>query len=200
MGKRKQPESKVLSANKKKKDEMEEPMNGIEGNPNAKPISPTSKIQVFKIDVFQCNNQPIGNSTELGASDLEDIWTRTLKRNLEEISGYTSAKTKNKEIRIQYQLRRPMSIRDIATELEFTHERSSIFATDIFRCRVVGLNEVRQAVPGETVRVVINTPNFDITPDQIVEWMSKFGIVKEGHRYTTKRVILVSPKPRSPNV
>jgi hypothetical protein len=55
--------------------------------------------------------------------------------------------------------------------------------TDNFCIRVVGLGEVRQARVGKTVRVTVNLPNFDITPDQIIEWMSKFGKVKEGHRY-----------------
>lgn len=149
----------------------------------ASAISPTSKIQLFKLDIFLCNGQPIGQSTELGASDLEDIWTQTLQRSLEEITGYSHTKTRNKEIRIQYQLKNPMSIRDIAIEQEFTHERSSVFATDNFRCRVVRLGNVRQATIGETVRVTINLPNFDVTPDQILEWMSKYGKVKEGHRY-----------------
>lgn len=145
-------------------------------------ISPTSKIRIFKLDITSCNGQPISQSIELGASDLENIWTQTLGRKLEEISGYTSTKTKSKEIRIQYQLQQPMSIRDIANEHEFTHERSSVFATDIFRCRVVGLGEVRQAAKGETIKVTVNLPNFDITSDQVTEWMSKYGKVKEGHR------------------
>lgn len=146
-------------------------------------ISPSSKIRIFKLDVINCNGQAISQSTELGAQDLENIWTQTLGRKIEELSGYTSTKTQKKEIRIQYQLKNPMSIRDIANEHEFTHERSSVFATDNFRCRVVGLGEVRQATKGETVKVTVNLPNFDITPEQVVEWMTKFGKVKEGHRY-----------------
>jgi hypothetical protein len=146
-------------------------------------ISPTSKIIVFKLDVIACNGQPIGHSTELGSQDLENIWSVTLGRSLEELSGYSSSKVKSKEIRIQYQLKSPMSIRTIANEQEFTHERSTVFATDLFKCRVVGLHEVRQANVGELVKVTVDKPNFDITPDQVIEWLSKFGTVKEGHRY-----------------
>ncbi len=145
-------------------------------------ISPSSKILIFKLDVNSCNGQPIDQHTELGAADLENIWTQTFGRSLEELSGYTSSK-RNKEIRIQFQLKNPLSIKDIANEQEFTYERSSVFATDLFRCRVVGLGDVRLATIGETVKLTINTPNFDITPDQILEWISKFGKVKEGHRY-----------------
>lgn len=145
-------------------------------------ISPSSKIQVFKIDVVACNGQPIDQSTELGAVDLEDIWTLTIGRALDELNGYSSTK-KNKEIRIQFQLKRPMSIREITNEQEFTHERSTTITTDIFRCRVVGLSEVRQAVIGELVKVTVAQPNFDIPVDQILEWLSKFGEIKEGHRY-----------------
>ncbi len=146
-------------------------------------ISPKSKIILFKIDVISCNGQPIGRSTELGAQDLEAIWRDTLGRNLEELSGYTSNKGRtSQDIRIQYQLKQPMSIKDIASETEFVHERSTLFATDIFRCRILGLNEVRQAAIGESVKVTVSTQNFDITPAQILEWMSKFGKVKEGHR------------------
>lgn len=75
-----------------------------------------------------------------------------------------------------------MSIRDIASENEFSHERSTVFATDVFKCRVVGLGAVRKADIGEVVKVTVDKPNFDITPEQVVEWMSKFGKVKEGHR------------------
>jgi hypothetical protein len=146
-------------------------------------ISPTSKIQVLKLDVIACNGQPISQNTELGSSDLENIWTQTLGRSIDEVNGYSSNKARSKDIRIQYLLKKPMSIKEIISENEFTHERSSVFATDNFRIRVVGLGEVRQARIGETVRVTVNLPNFDITPDQIIEWMSKFGKIKDGHRY-----------------
>ncbi len=145
-------------------------------------LSPSSKILIFKIDIISCNGQQIAKDTELGASDLEDIWTLTLGRGLDEISGYSTTKPKGRDIRVQYQLKQPMSVRDIAKEQEFTHERSSIFSTDIFKCRVIGLNEVRKANIGEMVKVTVNKPNFDITPEQVVEWMSKYGKVKEGHR------------------
>jgi hypothetical protein len=149
---------------------------------NEDAISPSSKIQIFKVDVFMCNGQPIDQTTELGAVDLEDIWTLTIGRKLDELAGYSSAK-RNKEIRIQFQLKNPMSIRDITNDQEFTHERSTTITTDIFRCRVVGLAEVRRAVFGETVKVTVIQQNFDVTVDQIIEWISKYGEVKEGHRY-----------------
>jgi hypothetical protein len=145
------------------------------------PISPSSKINVLKIDVVSCNGQAIHPNTELGSVDLENIWTNTLKRRPEELSGYTCSK-KNKEIKIQYQLKQPMSIKIIAPEQEFNHERSSIVGTDVFRCRVIGLNDVRIATAGEEVKVTVAAPNFDITPAQILEWMSKFGDVMDGHR------------------
>jgi hypothetical protein len=154
---------------------------------NEDAISPTSKIQVFKIDVIACNGQPIDQTTELGAVDLEDLWTLTIGRALDELSGYSSNK-KNKEIRIQFQLKKPMSIREITHEQEFNHERSTTVKTDIFRCRVVGLAEVRQAVIGETVKVTVAQPNFDISVEQILEWLSKFGDIKEGHRYLFRTV------------
>jgi hypothetical protein len=145
-------------------------------------ISPSSKILIFKVDVFLCNGHQIGQDTELGAADIEEIWALTLNRSLEELAGYTSSKNKNKEIRIQYQLKNPMSIRDIAKEPEFTHEKSSVANTEIFKCRVVGLGEVRLAAIGETVRVTVAQPNFDLTPEQIIAWISKYGIVSN-HRY-----------------
>ena len=146
-------------------------------------ISPTSKINTLKIDIFLCNGLPISQSTEFSAEDLEKIWTQGLRRNLDEIIGYTSGRTKgNKEFRLQYQLKKPMSIREVATEQEFNHERSSIFATEIFQCRVVGLGSIRRAEIGETVRVTVSKPNFDITPEQVVEWMSRYGKIAEGHR------------------
>jgi hypothetical protein len=146
-------------------------------------ISPSSKIQVFKIDIFQCNGQQISQNTELGAADLEEIWGLTLGRDLEELSGYMSSKGKNGEIRVQFQLKNSMSIRDIAKEQEFTHERSTVVHTEIFKCRVVGLGGVRLAGIGEIVKVSVALPDFDIQPEQIVDWISKFGIVCEGHRY-----------------
>ncbi len=144
-------------------------------------ISPSSRIKILKIDVVSCNGQAIHPNTELGAADLESIWALSLGRQAEELSGYTCSK-RNKEIKIQYQLKHPMSIKDLAHEQEFNHERSSIVGTDVFRCKVVGLGDVRTAIIGEIVKVTVATPNFDITPDQIVEWMSKFGDVMDGHR------------------
>jgi hypothetical protein len=148
----------------------------------AETISPSSKITVFKIDVISCSSQPI-SSLELGAEDLENIWTDSLLRELDEIGGYTSFKAKNNtEIRIQYQLSKPMSIRSIATEPEFNHEKTGAKGTEVLRCRVVGLGEVRVAEVGEIVKATIVLPNFEITPAQALEWISKFGKVQEGHR------------------
>ncbi len=152
-------------------------------NPNAKSISPTSKVTVCKIDVVSCNGNQL-NNVELGAVDLENIWTDSLLRELSELSGYTSTKTKNNtEIRIQYQLQAPLCLRSIAYEAEFTHERAGPKGVEILKCRVIGLNDIRLAKIGEKVRVTVLLPNFDITPDQIVEWVSKYGLVQEGHRY-----------------
>lgn len=88
----------LVMAKNKRKASPPRPRKRIMMDPNE--ISPTSKIQVFKLDVVSCNGQAISQSTELGASDLEDIWKRTLGRTLDEIKGYTSSKGKNKEIRI----------------------------------------------------------------------------------------------------
>ncbi len=146
-------------------------------------ISPSSKVQVLKIDVFACNGQSIHQSVEFGAVELENIWTQAIGRSLLELSGYTSSKNQNGDIRIQYQLKAPMSIRDIVSEQEFIYERATVFSTDNFKCRALGLGEVRQATIGEKVKITVNLPNFDITPIQIVDWISKFGKIKEGHRY-----------------
>jgi hypothetical protein len=145
-------------------------------------ISPSSKINVFKVDVISCSSQSI-SSLELGAEELENIWTDSLLRELSEIGGYTSFKAKNNtEIRIQYQLAKPMSLRSIATEAEFNHERTGARGTEVLRCRVVGLGEIRIANIGEIVKATVILPNFEITPEQAIEWISKFGKVQEGHR------------------
>jgi hypothetical protein len=150
--------------------------------PDGELISPTSKITIFKVDVFSCNGKPL-NSVELGSVDLEQIWTNSLLRQLGELSGYTSSKTKNNaEVRIQYQLKWPMSIRSIAFEAEFNHERSGAQGIEILRCRVVGLGNIRKVSLGERVKLTVVNASFDITPTQIIEWLSRFGSVHEGHR------------------
>jgi hypothetical protein len=145
-------------------------------------ISPSSRITVFKLDIVSCNGKPL-NSIELSSADLEFIWTDSLLREAAEISGYTSFKTKNNtEIRAQYQLKQPMSIRDIAFEAEFNHERVGPRGVEILRCRVVGLGDVRPAKLGERVKATLLVSNFDITPDQLIAWMSRFGKIHDGHR------------------
>ncbi len=145
-------------------------------------ISPTSKISVFKVDVISCNGKDLTN-VELAAPDLENIWREGILRDLAELTGYTSNKVKNNaEIRIQYQLRRPMSIRDIALDAEFNFERASARGVEILRCRVAGLHNLRPTEIAERVRVSVIKPNFDISPEQIVEWMSHYGRVHDGHR------------------
>jgi len=145
-------------------------------------LSPTSKISILKLDVISCNGRDL-SSVELGANDLENIWTEGILRSLGELTGYTSNKTKgNAEIRIQYQLKRPMSIRDVVLEAEFNFERSTANGLEILKIRAVGLNGLRQAEIGERVRLSIIKPNFDVSPEQAIEWVSKFGRVHEGHR------------------
>jgi hypothetical protein len=145
-------------------------------------ISPTSKISVFKLDIVSCNGKPL-NKTELCAADLENIWKESLLRDLKELSGYTSAKTKNySEIRIQYQLKHPMSIRSISFEAEFNHERSAAQGVEILKCRVVGLNDIRKVQIGERVKITVVNASFDILPHQIIEWLSHFGTCHDGHR------------------
>ncbi len=148
-------------------------------------ISPSSKILVFKLDITSCNGQPLKN-TELSSQDLEDIWSISLIRDLDELKGYSSTKAKNSsEIRIQFQLRKPMSIKDIAWESEFNHERTGPRGVEVLRCKVVGLGAVRQSDIGETVKIAVLLPNFDITPGQLIQWISVYGVVLENHGYTT---------------
>jgi hypothetical protein len=155
-------------------------MNQVEVMDTTGATSPT-KVTVLKIDIVSCNGKSL-SKTELGASDLEDIWTNSLLRKLSELNGYTSSKTKNfTEIRVQYQLKQPMSLRTIF-EAEFVHERSGAQGIEILKCRVVGLNDVRKAQIGERVKVTVNKPNFDVTPQQVIEWLSHFGACHDGHR------------------
>jgi hypothetical protein len=189
MGKRKALSPKVQISSKKKSSQVTPPKSITQPKKVAMvdfmdttgAVSPTSKITLFKLDVFQCNGKQL--RTELGAADLESIWTNSLLRDLRELSGYTSSKTKNdSEIRIQYQLKKPMSIRSIAFEAEFNHERSGPQGIENLRCRVVGLNNIRAVEIGEKVRLTLLVPNFDIIPEQLIEWMSKFARIHEGHR------------------
>ncbi len=145
-------------------------------------ISPTSKVVVFKLDIISCNGKPL-NSTEIGSADLENIWTDSLLREISEVSGYTSSKTKNNaEVRAQYQLVQPLSLRSIAFEAEFNHERLGPKGVEVLRCRVVGLNNIRQANVGEKIKATLLLPNFDVTPEQLVAWISRYGKIHEGHR------------------
>jgi hypothetical protein len=75
-----------------------------------------------------------------------------------------------------------MSIRSIAFEAEFNHERMGPQGVEILRCRVVGLGNIRKVNLGERVKLTIVNASFDITPTQIIEWLSHFGSVHEGHR------------------
>ncbi len=146
-------------------------------------ISPTSLVRIFKLDVVACNGQPIGK-LELASVDIEQIWSDSLLCELNDITGYTSFRTKgNSEIRIQYQLRNPTSIKSIAFEPEFSHERVGPQGVENLKCRVVGLAGVRQAKIGEKVKLTINTPNFDLTPEQALEWISKYAEIHGEPRY-----------------
>ncbi len=181
MGKLKRKASATKLENSPKKSTPESTMSVLMDTTQL--ISPTSKIEIFKLDVISCNGKSL-NSVELGAIDLESIWKDSLLRDLNELSGYTSSKAKSgAEVRIQYQLKKPMSIRSISREAEFNHERTSPRGIEILRCRVVGLSNIRQVTLGEKVKATVINPNFDISPEQVVEWMSKFGRVHEGHRY-----------------
>ncbi len=147
-------------------------------------ISPTSLVRIFKLDVVACNGQPIGK-LELASVDIEQIWSDSLLCELSEITGYTSFRTKgNSEIRIQYQLKNPTSIKSIAFEPEFCHERVGPQGVENLKCKVVGLAGVRQAKIGEKVKLTINTPNFDLTPEQALEWIKKYADIVGEYRYT----------------
>ncbi len=148
---------------------------------NMEPFSPSSKINILKLDVVSCNGRDI-SLVELGAADLEKIWTEGILRNLGELTGYTSYKT-DTVIRVQYQLKKPMSLRDVVLEAEFNFERSTARGLEILKIRVVGLSGLRPAAIGERVRLSIIKPNFDVSPEQAIEWISRFGRVHENHRY-----------------
>jgi hypothetical protein len=143
-------------------------------------LSPTSKISVLKLDVVSCNGRDL-SLVELGAPDLEKIWTEGILRDLSELTGYTSYKG-DSTIRIQYQLKRPMSLRDVVLEAEFNFERSTARGLEILKIRVVGLSGLRPAEIGERVKLSIIKPNFDVSPEQAIEWVSRFGRVHENHR------------------
>ncbi len=75
-----------------------------------------------------------------------------------------------------------MSIRDVALEAEFNFERSGIRGVKILHCKVVDLSNLRPAEVSKHVKVSVTKPNFDITLEQAIEWLSHFGRVHEGHR------------------
>jgi len=140
--------------------------------------TPTSSFETFKLDAFIYNGKQITSKTavELGDEDAEDIWTTVLRRDWADIQGFIIRK-RGDTIRLTYHLEAETSVRDLVNDSEVTYERKSLAGPEIFKLRVAGLQNVREAKIGEIVVVNARGTGFEVKPVQVLEWMEKFGAV-----------------------
>jgi len=145
-------------------------------------LSPSSKTRVIKLEAFLCNGRPINKLTELGDDDHQRIWTKALSKDWDDVKGCVGKKFDNC-IKITYELFHEVMLKSVTNDLEFPYQRNALIGPETFMIRVVGLHNYRNAKIGEVVRVNARGTNFEVTPEQILEWMDEYGTVIGEYRY-----------------
>jgi len=150
------------------------------------PLTPSSKVNIFKIETNLCNGKPLSKAIELGDEDFERIWTKALRHDWDDVKGCISKRFDN-AIKITFELYTETSLKAIVNDTEFTYQRNAL-SPETFTFKVLGLHNIREARIGEVVKVNARGTNFEVKPVQILEWMDEYGSLIGEYRYSLSAI------------
>jgi hypothetical protein len=141
---------------------------------------------IFKFEVVSINDAKYYGV--LSEPEIIHIWEKLLGRSREEIYAMTYSRSLTRNFRVTFKLHASVEPSELFPEPTFEHVRPKPGATredevDVLVCRIIGHGAVKPAELGQLTRVTVKTNEFTVTPDQIVEWLVKFGSVSSIRDY-----------------
>jgi len=143
--------------------------------------APSSNI--IRIDVLSLNGKNFDH--KFSGEDVKDLWERALKRDKSEVIGQSSNKISKTTLRVNVQLNKTVTIKEVSPTVEFAYEKITTFQNYHYECKIVGLGTIKEAEIGDIVTVTIKRGHFRFTVEEAADWMSKFGKITKAPRFTS---------------
>ena len=138
----------------------------------------------------------INDSNYYGALTEEEIihiWEKVLGRGFDEIYAMSYNRSLTRNFRVTIKSNFEASVSSIYPEPTFEFRRNKPNATseddvDVLTCRLIGYSSVKPAELGQLTRITVKTNDFAVEPEQILDWLAKFGSVSSNHDYERNTV------------
>lgn len=138
------------------------------------------KSDIIRVDILSLNGKSFDH--KFTANDVKELWA-FLGHDRDEVIGQSSSKISSKVLRVNIQLTKEVSIKEVSPVPDFLFEKSSAFQNYSYECKIVGLGSIKEAQVGDTVEITVRRVHFRIKPDQAAQWISKFGQLVGSPRY-----------------
>jgi len=138
-----------------------------------------TNTKIIKLEVFKVNGIPFDGV--LSDWDILDVW-KCLGRDTSEIDQFASTQVRNNCLRIRYVLKAPIQLTEISRKPEFEFDKKGGFRTDVYRVRLADYQNLAYTL-GEPVTITIQNTFFDITKEEMIQWIEPFGEVIGEPRY-----------------
>lgn len=142
--------------------------------------APSSNI--IRIDVLSLNGKNFDH--KFSGEDVKDLWEKALKRDKTEVIGQSSSKISKTTLRVNIQLNKTVTIKEVSPTVEFAYEKATTFQNYHYECKIVGLGTIKEAEVGDIVTVTIRRGHFRFTVDEAADWLSKFGKIFKAPRFS----------------
>lgn len=134
--------------------------------------SPNKKTDIVTIDISTRNGKTFDH--DFLGKDVKDLWKKALNRDPDEVIGYSTYRHANKTLRLNIELKTEIAIKDISDTPDFVYETASAFQNSSYACKIVGA-ATKEANIGDVVKVTVRRTHYKVKPEQIAEWLSKYG-------------------------
>lgn len=159
-----------------------------DGSPKRPSFSPSAKSDVFRVDIFSMNGKPFAH--KFTAKDVKELWSKGLGRQELEVIGQSSSWISKNVLRVNIQLSRELSIKEVTPTLEFTFVKESVFQNQVYECKIAGIGKLKEAEIGDVVRITLKRVHFRFKPEKAVDWLSKYGKILSEPRFVLLSVFV----------
>jgi len=144
---------------------------------------------VINMEIISFNGEDFKGSFK--RPEARNIWTNVLGQNKEMLHGISFKMIPRKHLQLVFRLKDKVQIDDVFSRDDFSYnrgEKKPDGSFDIVCGRILGLRKKNEGAPNpqtrppenRTTRVNLYGCEFDLTKEQVLNWMSKFGeIIQE---------------------
>jgi len=115
--------------------------------------------------------------------ELAYIWEKIFRKTKDDIFGMKTKRTQSRHFRVIFVLNGKVDVKAVFPETFIFKRKKSETEHDNIHCRVIGSDKPRPVEIGQLAKVIANTVDFMVPPDQILQWLAKFGTINSTFSY-----------------